>query len=193
MKRFAILLALAAVAGSAQSAPETYNIDPSHTYPHFTYTHLGYSRQTQKFDKTSGQVVLDRAAKTGSVDVTIDATSVNTGFALFNQHIQGEDYFDTAKYPTITFKSSTMTFNADEPASLTGNLTIKGVTRPVTLAITQFKCMPHPMLKVQACGANATATLKRSDFNMGKNVPYVGDEITLSLSIEATRAPSTAQ
>lgn len=193
MKRLATLIALAVVAGSAQAAPETYIIDSSHTFPQFSYTHLGFSRQTQKFDKTTGQVVLDRAAKTGSADVTIDATSVNTGYALFNQHIQGEDYFDTARYPSITFKSSKMAFNGDEPASLTGDLTIKGVTKPVTLAITHFKCMPHPMLKVPACGANATATLKRSDFNMGKNVPYVGDEITLTLAIEATKAPSTAQ
>jgi polyisoprenoid-binding protein YceI len=86
-----------------------------------------------------------------------------------------------------------MTFKGDEPVSLSGDLTIKGVTKPVTLTITHFKCMPHPMLKVPACGANATATVKRSDFNMGKNVPYVGDEMSLSLAIEATRAPSTAQ
>ena len=178
---------------TAQAAPETYTIDNSHTYPHFSYTHLGFSKQTQKFDKTTGNVVLDRAAKTGSADVTIDATSVNTGHALFNQHIQGADYFDTAKYPTITFKSSKMTFNGDEPVSLAGDLTIKGVTKPVTLAITHFQCMPHPMLKVQACGANATATVKRSEFNMGKNVPYVGDEITLNLAIEAARAAVRAQ
>ncbi|MDP3124643.1 MAG: YceI family protein, partial [Thiobacillus sp.] len=133
MKRLAALIALAAVATSAQAAPETYTIDNSHTYPHFTYTHLGFSKQTHKFDKTTGTVVLDRAAKSGSVDVTIDARSVNTGYALFNEHIQAADYFDTAKYPTLTFKSSKMTFNGDEPASLVGDLTIKGVTKPVTL------------------------------------------------------------
>ncbi|MBU2641453.1 MAG: YceI family protein [Gammaproteobacteria bacterium] len=193
MKRLAALIALAAVATSAQAVPETYTIDNSHTYPHFTYTHLGFSKQTHKFDKTTGTVVLDRAAKSGSVDVTIDATSVNTGYALFNEHIQAADYFDTAKYPTLTFKSSKMTFNGDEPASLVGDLTIKGVTKPVTLTLTHFKCMPHPMLKVPACGANATATVKRSDFNMGKNVPYVGDEITLTLAIEAVKVPAAAQ
>ncbi|OGU21425.1 MAG: polyisoprenoid-binding protein [Hydrogenophilales bacterium RIFOXYD1_FULL_62_11] len=193
MKRLATLIALAAVAASAQAAPETYTIDNSHTYPHFSYTHLGFSKQTHKFDKTTGTVVLDRAAKSGSVDVTIDATSVNTGYALFNEHIQAADYFDTAKYPTLTFKSSKMTFNGDEPASLVGDLTIKGVTKPVTLTVTHFKCMPHPMLKVPACGANATATVKRSDFNMGKNVPYVGDEITLTLAIEAVKVPAAAQ
>lgn len=189
MNRLVTLIALAVVAGSAQAAPETYTIDNSHTYPHFTYSHLGFSKQTHKFDKTTGTVVLDRAAKSGSVDVTIDATSVNTGYALFNEHIQAADYFDTAKYPTITFKSSKMIFNGDEPASLVGDLTIKGVTKPVTLTLTHFKCMPHPMLKVPACGANATATVKRSEFNMGKNVPYVGDEITLTLAIEAVKVP----
>ena len=193
MKRLATLTALAAFATAAQAAPETFNIDNSHTYPHFSYSHFGFSKQTHKFDKTSGKVVLDRAAKTGSVDVSIDATSVNTGYALFNEHIQAADYFDTAKYPTITFKSDKMTFKGSQPVSLSGDLTIKGVTKPVTLAITHFHCMPHPMLKVEACGANATTQVKRSDFNMGKNVPYVSDEVTLTLAIEAIKAQPAAQ
>jgi polyisoprenoid-binding protein YceI len=187
MKRLAILTAVAAFAAAAQAAPVTYVIDNSHTYPHFSYNHLGFSNQTHKFDKTSGKVVLDRAAKAGSVDVTIDATSVNTGFALFNEHIQAADYFDTAKHPTITFKSNKMAFRGDQPVSLEGDLTIKGVTRPVTLTVTHFKCQPHPMLKVEACGANATTQVKRSEFNMGKNVPYVSDEVTLILAIEAVK------
>ena len=137
--------------------------------------------------------MLDRAAQTGTADVVIDAKSVNTGFALFNEHIQGPDYFDTANYPTITFKGRQMKFEANQPVSLSGDLTIKGVTKPVTLAITQFKCMPHPMLKVEACGANANTTIKRSDFNMGKNAPYVSDEVTLTLAIEAVRKPSAAK
>ena len=187
MKRLALVTALAAFAVTAQAAPETFVIDNSHTYPHFSYNHLGFSNQTHKFDKTSGKVVLDRAAKTGSVDVTIDATSVNTGFALFNEHLQAADFFDTAKYPTITFKSHKMAFRGDQPVSLASDLTIKGVTKPVTLTITHFKCQPHPMLKVEACGANATTQVKRSEFNMGKNVPYVSDEVTLTLAIEAVK------
>jgi polyisoprenoid-binding protein YceI len=190
MKRLALAAALAAVSVSAQAAPVTYTIDNSHTYPHFTYNHLGFSNQTHKFDKTTGTVVLDRAAKAGWVDVTIDATSVNTGSALFNEHIQAVDFFDTAKYPTITFKSGRMIFNDDQPVSLAGDLTIKGITRPVTLTITHFKCQPHPMLKVEACGANATTQVKRSEFNMGKNVPYVSDEVTLTLAIEALNKPA---
>jgi polyisoprenoid-binding protein YceI len=185
LKSLATLTALVALAVSTQAAATTYIIDNSHTYPHFTYSHLGYSIQTHKFDKTSGKVVMDFDAKTGSVDVTIDATSVNTGFPLFNEHLQGEDYFDTAKYPTITFKSSSMTFKGNKPVSLVGDLTIKGVTQPVKLEVTHFKCMPHPMLKAPACGGNATTQIKRSDFNMGKGVPFVGDEVTLTLAIEA--------
>jgi len=190
MKHLALAAALAAVSVSAQAAPVTYTIDNSHTYPHFTYNHLGFSNQTHKFDKTTGTVVLDRAAKAGWVDVTIDATSVNTGSTLFNEHIQAVDFFDTAKYPTITFKSGRMIFNDDQPVSLAGDLTIKGITRPVTLTITHFKCQPHPMLKVEACGANATTQVKRSEFSMGKNVPYVSDEVTLTLAIEAVNKPA---
>ena len=193
MKRLALVTALAAVAATAHAAPETFVIDNSHTYPHFSYNHLGFSNQTHKFDKTSGTVVLDRAAKTGSVDVTIDVASINTGYALFNEHIQAEDFFDTANHPTITFKSSKMAFKGDQPVSVAGDLSIKGVTRPVTLAITNFKCMPHPMLKVDACGANATAEIKRSEFNMGKNVPYVSDAVTLSLPIEAVKQQPAAK
>ena len=193
MKRLALFAALAAASVAAQAAPVTYTIDNGHTFPHFTYNHLGFSNQTHKFDKTSGKVVLDRSAKTGSADVTIDATSVNTGYALFNEHIQAADFFDTAKHPTITFKSSKMTFKGDQPVSLSGDLTIKGVTKPVTLTITHFKCQPHPMLKVEACGANATTQVKRSEFNMGKNVPYVGDEVTLNLAIEALKEQAPAQ
>jgi polyisoprenoid-binding protein YceI len=193
MKQIIPLIALAACATAAQAAPVTYVIDNSHTYPHFTYSHFGFSNQTHKFDKTSGKVVLDRAAQTGSADVVIDATSVNTGYALFTQHIQGADYFDTAHYPTITFKSSKMTFKDSQPVSLSGDLTIKGVTQPVTLTITHFMCMPHPMLKVEACGANATTQVKRSDFNMGKHAPYVSDEVTLTLAIEAVKEQPAAK
>jgi polyisoprenoid-binding protein YceI len=193
MKHLALLSALAAFAATAQAAPVTYVIDNSHTYPHFTYNHLGFSNQTHKFDKTRGKVVLDRAGKAGSVAVIIDATSVNTGHAVFNEHIQAADFFDTANHPTITFMADKMAFRDDQPVSLVGDLTIKGVTKPVTLAITHFKCQPHPMLKVEACGANATTQIKRSEFNMGKNVPFVSDEVTLTLAIEAVKEQPAAQ
>jgi polyisoprenoid-binding protein YceI len=179
--------ALSAVSAAAFAAPETYNIDPTHTFPRFEYNHFGYSNQQHRFDRTSGKIILDRAAKTGSVDVTIDAKSVNTGYALFNGHIQGEDYFNTEKYPAITFKSTAVKFDGDKPVAVDGNLTIKGVTKPVTLTVTNFHSMPHPMLKKDALGANAVAKVKRSEFNMGKNVPYVGDEVTLNIAVEAIK------
>lgn len=186
-KIVALAAALSAFSAAAIAAPETFNIEPTHTYPRFEYTHFGYSNQVQRFDKTSGKLVIDRAAHTGSVDVTIDATSVNTGYALFNGHLQGPDFFDTAKYPVITFKSSKVKFDGDKPVAVEGELTIKGVTKPVTLTVTHFHSMPHPMLKKDAIGANASAKVKRSEFNMGKNVPYVSDEVTLTIAVEAVK------
>jgi polyisoprenoid-binding protein YceI len=187
MNKIALAVLVSTFAAGALAAPETFNVEPTHTYPRFEYSHFGYSNQQQRFDKTSGKLVIDRAAKTGSVDVTIDATSVNTGYALFNQHIQGADFFDTAKHPTITFKSNKVKFEGDKPVAIEGELTIKGVTKPVTLTVTSFHSMPHPMLKKDAIGANASAKVKRSEFNMGKNVPYVSDEVTLTIAVEAIK------
>ena len=187
MKKPTAFLLAAGLSLSAFAAPETFIIDNAHTFPRFEYSHFGYSNQVSRFDKTSGKIVLDRATKTGSVDVTIDTTSVDTGFALFNGHIQGEDFLDTKKYPTITFKSSKLNFKGDTLASIDGNLTIKGITKPVTLDITSFKCMPHPMTKKDACGANAVTRIKRTEFNAGKYAPNVSDEVTLTIAVEASK------
>lgn len=185
MNKLVLCLAFASFATSAFAAPETYVIDPVHTSPRFEYSHFGYSNQIHSFDKTSGTIVFDRAARTGSVDVTIDVKSVNTGYPLFNEHIQDEEFFDTAKYPTITFKSTAVKFEGDKPVSVDGNLTIKGVTKPVTLTLTSFQAMPHPIMKKDAIGANATTKIKRTEFNMGKYAPYVSDDVTLSIAMEA--------
>lgn len=188
LKRLALVSTLAAsFAAPALAAPETFGIDGTHTFPRFEYSHFGYSTQQSRFNKTTGTIVLDRVAKTGSVDVTIDAKSVDTGSDLFNGHIQGEDFFDTEKYPTITFKSTKVAFNGDKLASVDGKLTIKGVTKPVTLAVNAFHCMEHPMVKKEACGANASTTVKRSDFGAGKFAPYVGDDVTLVIAVEAVK------
>ncbi len=185
MKKLITLAIAASLSTAAFAAPETYTIDGTHTFPRFEYSHFGYSTQLSRFDKTTGTITLDKAAKTGSVDVTIDTTSVSTGYPLFNQHIQGEDFFDTAKDPTITYKSTKVNFDGDKPATIEGNLTVKGITKPVTLTVTSFHCMPHPMVKKDACGANATATIKRSEFNAGKYAPYVGDDVKLTIAVEA--------
>ena len=180
-------LILAAGLAAPAFAADTYNTDPNHTFARFSYSHFGYSTQVHRFDKVSGKIILDRAAKTGSVDVTIDVKSVNTGSTLFNGHIQGEDFLDTEKYPTATFKSTKLNFNGDKLATVDGNLTIKGVTKPVTLTVTNLNCMPHPIMKKDACGANATATVKRTEFNAGKYAPYVGDDVTITVSVEAIK------
>ncbi|WP_153147629.1 YceI family protein [Dechloromonas sp. H13] len=186
-KLAAALVLATAAAAPAFASPETYTLDGTHTFPRFSYNHFGYSTQLSRFDKTTGKVVLDKAAKTGAVDVEIDTKSVNTGYSTFNEHIQGEDFLDTAKYPTATFKSTKVVFEGDKPVAVEGNLTLKGVTKPVTLKVTSFKAMPHPMLKKDAIGANATTTVKRTDFNMGKYAPNVGDEVTIDIAIEAIK------
>lgn len=187
MKKIATLIAALTLAAPAFAAPETYNVDSTHTFARFSYSHFGMSTQLSKFNKTTGTVVLDKAAKTGSVDVVIDTKSVDTGYDTFNEHIQGEDFLDTAKYPTATFKSTKVVFEGDKPVSVEGNLTLKGVTKPVTLTVTSFQAMPHPMLKKDAIGANAWTVVKRSEFNAGKYAPYVGDEVRIEVAIEAIK------
>ena len=190
MKKLALVPALALatlLAPAVHAAPETFVIDGTHTFPRFEYSHFGYSRQANRFDRTSGTVTLDQAAQSGAVDVVIDAASVSTGYAVFDQHLRGEDFFDVAKHPNITFKSESMKFDGDKLKQVEGVLTIKGIARPVTLEVNSFHCMPHPMRKKDACGANATTQIKRSDFNMGKHVPHVSDEVVLSIPIEAIK------
>ena len=186
-KTLTALLLASAISLPALAAPETFAIEGTHTYPRFSYSHFGYSTQLSRFDKTTGTIVFDKAAKTGTVDIVIDTKSVNTGFATFNEHIQGEDFLDTAKYPTATFKSTKVVFEGDKPVAVEGNLTLKGVTRPVTLTVTSFQAMPHPMLKKDAIGANAWTVVKRSEFNAGKYAPYVGDEVRIDIAVEAIK------
>lgn len=186
MKKTIFALAFSSLlAGHAFAAPQSYVIDASHTFPRFSYDHMGMSKQILRFDQTEGKVVLDKDAKQAQVDVTIDMTSVSTGFALFNQHIQGEDFFDTAKFPTATFKSTNVVFEGDRPVSIEGNLTIKGITKPLTLTVTSFWSGDHPMMKKPAIGANAVGVIKRSEFNAGQFAPAVSDEVQLDIGLEA--------
>jgi polyisoprenoid-binding protein YceI len=179
--------AIATLSGAALAAPETFVIDGTHSFPRFSYNHFGYSTQISRFNKTTGKIVLDKEAKTGSVDVVIDMKSVDSGYPVFNGHLQGEDFLDTEKYPTATFKSTKVRFDGDKPAAVDGNLTIKGVTKPVTLTLTSFQLMPHPMMKKDAIGANATTKIRRTEFNAGKYAPNVGDEVTIDIAVEAIK------
>ena len=184
--RFACIALLATgLVAPASAAPVTYVVDPTHTYPRFSYSHFGLSTQLSRFNQTTGTVVLDKAARSATVDIVIDMKSVDTGYATFNEHIQAEDFLDTARYPTATFKSTRVTFQGDRPVSIDGNLTIKGITKSVTLKVTNFINMTHPMLNKDAIGADASTVIKRSDFNAGKYAPNVGDELTISIALEA--------
>jgi len=188
ISRVIVSLALSsAVISPVLAAPATYGVEPNHTFPRFSYSHLGFSTQQSRFDKTTGTVVFDKEGKTGSADITIDTRSVNTGSALFNQHIQAEDFLDTAKYPAVTFKSSKVNFDGDKPVSIEGDLTIKGVTKRVTLTVTRFLAAPHPIQKKDTIGADAYTIVKRTDFNMGKYAPAVSDEVRIDIAIEALK------
>lgn len=172
---------------SALAEPVTYAIDPTHTFASFEYTHLGFSKQRSRFNDTSGTITLDQKAKTGSADITIKVASVDTGSAVFDSHLTSSNWFDADVYPTITFKSTGFKFKGDKPSEVMGNLTVRDITKPVTLKITHFHCAVHPMRQKDACGANAVTQIKRSDFGLGKYAPGVSDETELSVAVEAIK------
>jgi polyisoprenoid-binding protein YceI len=174
--------------GAASAFADTYNIDPSHTYPSFEADHMGISVFRGKFTKTSGTITLDRGAKSGSVDITIDPSSIDFGNAKLNSHAQTADMFNVAKFPTITYKGKSIKFDGDRPVAVEGDLTMLGVTKPVILAINKFTCIPHPMLKREVCGADASGEFKRSDFGLNYGLPRFSPEIKLAIQVEALKA-----
>mgnify|MGYP001593721939 CR=1 FL=1 len=188
MRLSLIAAALAgAVAIPALAAPVTYTVEPGHTYPSFKAQHMGISFWRGKFNKSSGTVVLDREAKTGTVDITIDATSVDFGHDKMNEHALKEDFFNTAKYPTITYKG-TIKFEKGEPDEVDGQLTMLGVTKPVKLDIESFKCIQHPFYKKEACGADAEGEFNRWDFGMKYGAPVLEDgKAKIEIQIEALK------
>ncbi|TFH07172.1 MAG: polyisoprenoid-binding protein [Nitrosomonadales bacterium] len=172
---------------SVTAATENYIVDPTHTYPHFAVSHLGYSTMHGRFDKTSGKLTIDRAAKVGSVDIIIEADSLNTGMKKRDAHLRSPDFFNTAEFPKVTYKSTAINFNGDTPTTVEGNLTLLGVTKPVTLIISSFKCGKNPMNQKAMCGIDAIAKMKRSDFGMNYALPGVGDNLKLTIEVEAYR------
>ncbi|AYZ68369.1 polyisoprenoid-binding protein [Burkholderia multivorans] len=162
----------AALSFPAFADVSTYQFDPSHTYPSFEADHFGgLSVWRGKFDKSSGTVTLDRAAKTGTVDVTTQLASISTGSTKLDEHLQTNEFFDVAKYPDAVYKG-TVKFKGDKPAEVVGNLTLHGVTKPLTLKIDSFKCMPHPMLKREVCGIDAVGEFNRDEFGLDYGKQY---------------------
>lgn len=185
MKHTLALIALAVAAALPAHAADTYAIDSNHTFPVFEVSHLGFSTQRGRFNKTTGTITLDTAAKKGSVELSIDVASLDMGFATWNQHMAAEGYFNTEKFPTMSFKSHKLIFEGDKVVGAEGEFTLLGVSKPLKLTVSNFKCGEHPFNKKPMCGADIAATLKRSEFGMTKNVPMIGDEIRISSAVEA--------
>ncbi|CAG9236312.1 Polyisoprenoid-binding protein [Paraburkholderia tropica] len=180
----------AAIATPAVAAPTTYNLDPTHTYPSFETDHFGgVSVWRGKFTKSSGTVVLDPAAKTGTVDVTIDASSIDTGNKALDKHVSSAEMLDAAKFPTAVYKGTSVKYDGDKPVEVIGTFTLHGVTKPLNLKIDSFKCFQNPMLKREVCGADATATFDRSDYGVNYGQAY-GFKMatTLQIQVEGIKA-----
>jgi polyisoprenoid-binding protein YceI len=184
----ALVPTFAATLADFALAEETYVIDPVHSQPMFEVQHMGYSLQRGTFSKATGKITLDRAARKGGIDVAIDTTTVKTIDPRLDTHIRGEDFFNVAKYPSMTFKSTELSFDGDRVVGADGELTLLGVTKPVKLKVGNFVCGDHPFNKKPMCGAEVTATIKRSEWGMNYGVPKaVGDEVKIMIPVEAYR------
>ena len=180
-------LIVAALVAVPAYAADSYTIDARHTFPVFEVNHLGFSTQRGRFNQSSGKITLDIAAKKGSVDLTIDTASLDMGFDKWDEHMKAEDFFNVEFYPTMRFVSDKLVFKGDKLVAAEGSFTLLDVTKPMRLTVSNFHCAPHPMNKKQACGADVTATLKRSEFGMTKYVPAISDEVRIYSPIEAIR------
>ena len=184
----ATTLATAALTAQAQTA--SYAIDPTHTFATFEISHFGTSTNRGRFDKKSGTVQLDRAAKTGKLDISIDTSSINSGTAAFDKHLQSKDFFNAAEFPTARFVGDKFSFNGDKVSEISGNLTLLGKTNPVTLKATNFNCYINQMLKVEVCGGDFETTIVRSQYgvNWGLNFGF-SDAVRLVVQAEAIKQP----
>ena len=181
-----LALALAASFG-ASAAPVEYKLDPNHTVVLASWNHFGYSHPTANFGKVDGTLVYDaEAVAKSSVEVTLPLSGLDTFVPKLDEHLKSADFFDAAKYPTITFKSNMVHDLGGGKLAIMGDLTLHGVTRPVTLDATLNKSAAHPMTKAPTIGFDATTTIKRSEFGVGAYVPNVGDEIAIRITTEAS-------
>ncbi|HSC48345.1 MAG TPA: YceI family protein [Gammaproteobacteria bacterium] len=176
---------------AAVAAPVTYDVDADHTHPSFEADHFGgLSVWRGLFKKTSGSIVMDKAAGTGTVDIMVDMKSATVGQDKVDEVLAGPDYFDAAKYPTARYRGTLGVFVAGAPTVVKGTLTLHGVTRPVDLKVLSFKCVPHPLLKREWCGADAYAVINREDFGMASGKDWgFHMEVTLRIQVEAIAAP----
>ncbi len=187
MTRSAFMLALALLPGALCAAPESYTIDSRHTYPRWAVSHHGFSIHRGQFNRTTGKLVVDWSAKTGSVEIVVETASIGTGDPGFDKTLRSADFFDTDKHPNMTYRSTSMGFEKEVPVAIAGDLTLLGVTRPVTFRISGVTCGIHPVSKKALCGAELSGAIKRSDFGMKYGLPSVGDDVQLTIQFEAFR------
>jgi len=176
---------IAAICGSAWA--DSYSIDTRHTFPSFEVSHYGFSLQRGRFNKVSGTLDLNPDTKNASVEITIDTTSVDMGFEDWNKHMRSERFFQTEKFPQARFVARDFVFDGDKPSPINGELTLLGVTRGVALKVAQWRCAKHPVLPRQLCGADLETTIKRSDFGMNTNLPGIGDDVRITIPVEALK------
>lgn len=190
MRSSVVALAAAALlsAGLVQAQSASYAIDPTHTFATFEISHFGASVNRARFDKKTGSVTFDKAGKAGKVDISIDASSVNSGTAAFDKHLQSADLFDVAKHPTINFSGDKFTFDGDKVTAVAGNLTLLGKTAPVTLKANQFACYQSPMLKREVCGGDFETTIDRSVFGMNYGIDWgFPKNVRIVVQVEAVK------
>ncbi|WP_374315479.1 YceI family protein [Aquabacterium sp.] len=183
-----LLASIAALTASvAQAAPSTYNIDPTHTFVTFEAKHFGTSTNRGRFDKKTGTVTLDVAAKTGKVDVTVETGSINTGYAAFETHLKSKDFFNAEAFPTAHFVGDKFTFEGDKVTAVSGTLTLLGKSQPVEFKAANFNCYQNPMLKREVCGGDFEGTITRSAFGMNYGLPFIPDSVKLVIQVEAVK------
>ncbi len=183
-----LLAATAALAAAAVHAePATYAIDPTHTFVTFEARHFGTSTNRGRFDKKSGTITLDTAAKTGKVDVTLDTDSINTGTAAFDRHLKSKDFFNADAFPKATFVSDKVMFEGDKVSAVVGTLTLLGKPQTVTLKANNFNCYQNPMLKREVCGGDFETTIQRGDFGMTYGLPGIPNDVRLVIQVESVK------
>jgi polyisoprenoid-binding protein YceI len=180
-----IAILLATLLAIPAFAADNYTVDPNHTWPLFEVNHMGFSTQRGRFNKTGGKITLDTAAKKGSVEIVVYTSSLDMGFDKWNNHMKSDDFFNVEIFPTMSFKSDRLIFDGGKLIAAEGEFTLLGVTKPLRLIVSNFHCGMNPMNKKSTCGAEITATIKRSDFGMTKYIPAVGDEVKILSPIEA--------
>jgi polyisoprenoid-binding protein YceI len=172
---------------AALAAPSSYAVDPKHTFPSFEISHLGFSIQRGRFDQTTGKVFLDPEMGKGKIFIFVETASISTGLADLEKHLRSDEFLDAARYPKITFVSDKLIFNKGQLVAADGIMTLHGISKPVHLIIDHFYCGMNLIAMKDTCGANATTTIKRSDYGVDKYVPKVGDEVKIAIQVEATK------